>query len=250
MKRTLILVITILLVIAASVVFAGRPIVIHKQKPKIAVLPAQVENGNYEICREVQEGVYEAFEQMDMMVVDSDNVVETARDLGVRLSRYSSRFSSGVNIGRSASVDEEDLLRIGRRLGVSYVANARLKVWEKTTTHFPFGTRLNGRCQIEVIVVDVGRGEVYYEYPGLGESIEFGVAKKDDWKTFGGPLGGLMAFGALGKGRTTRTIGWAALIASHTIKGGGSDQLQYEAAVRAINTVLGDFYALYRSNNR
>lgn len=228
---------------------AGRAIVIT-EKPKNAVLPAMVETGNYEIARAVEESVYEAFEQMGFRVVDPETVVEAARKLDIRLPR-TNRFSSDVSISRTGLVDEQDLLKIGRHLKTDYVAASRLKVWEKTTTHFPFGSRQNGRCTLEVTIIDVKRAEVLYEYPAFGQpSIEFGVAETDDWKTFGGPIGGLAAAGILGKGRTTRTLGWAALIAAHTIKGSGGEQLQYAAAVRAINTVLGDFYSLYQYAHR
>lgn len=232
-----------------QMVVAGRPITIT-EKSNIAVLPAIVETDSYEISRAVEESVYEAFEQMDLRVVDPETVVETANRLNIRIPR-ASRLGSGITISRTGLVDEQDLLKIGRQLKTDYVAAARLKVWEKTTVHFPFGSRQNGRCTAEVIIIDVKRAEVLYEYPALGQqSVEFGVSKEDDWKIFGGPIGGLAAAGILGKGRTTRTIGWAALIAAHTIKGSGGEQLQYDAAVRAINTVFGDFYSLYRYEQR
>lgn len=250
MKCTLIVVVAIAsLFIIPSLALAGRPIVIT-EKPKIAVLPAMVDTGSYEISRSVEESVYEAFEQMNFRVTDPGQTLEAARKLNIRLP-WVTPLNSGVNISKTAMLDEGDLLKIGRRLNVSYIAATRLKVWEKTTNHFPFGSRQNGRCTMQAIIVDVKKAEVLYEYPALGQqSIEFGVAQTDDWKLFGGPIGGLAAAGILGKGRTTQTIGWAALIAAHTIKGNGGEQLQYAAAVQAINTVLGDFNSLYQYEQR
>lgn len=250
MKRFLTaVVVSICLLGISQTVFAGRPIVIT-EKPKIAVLPVMVDTGSYEISRAVEESVYEAFEQMGFRVSDPETVVEAARKLDIRLPR-ASQLNSTISISRTGLIDEQDLLKIGRRLKTDYAAAARLKVWEKTTTHFPFGSRQNGRCTMEVVIVDVKRAEVLYEYPGFSQpSIEFGVAETNDWKLFGGPIGGLAAAGILGKGRTTRTLGWAALIAAHTIKGSGGEKLQYEAAIRAVNTVLGDFYSLYQYERR
>ena len=250
MKRTLTVVVALVcLFIISSTAMAGRPIVVIK-KPLMAVLPAMVDTGNYEISRSVEESVYEAYEQMGFRVVDPETVVEAARKLNIRLP-WVSQLNSGVNIAKIGLLDEGDLLKIGRRLEVDKVAAARLKVWEKTTTHFPFGSRQNGRCTMQVIIVDVKKTEVLYEYPAFGQqSIEFGVAEVNDWKLFGGPIGGLAAAGILGNGRTTRTLGWAALIAAHTIKGSGGEQLQYAAAIQAINTVLGDFYSLYQYEQR
>lgn len=249
--------VTAALVLGPGTGLAGRPIAIT-QRSTIAVLPVQVETSNFALADEIDFSVLQAFEEMKKFrVVTGSPVEEAANDLKIRLFPPSSQFSGAGgrhSAGRyrapisSQVMDEENILKIGRRLKVEYAAGVTLHPREKTTFHPPWGRRLNGRCTIELIVVDVRRGEVLYEYPEpFSQPEEFGVAKQDDWKIAAGGLGLLAAGGIIGKGSTTRTFGWAALIASHTIKGGGGDQLQYDASVLAINRVFGDFYRRFQA---
>lgn len=254
MKRTLISVVVLLaMVIAASAVFAGRPIVV-RQKPKIAVLPVFVTTNNDELYDAIDNLTLDYLAQINFKVITGAPVQQAAEDLGIRLAPHSSQFGGSRSpsggwrfrpAGATVVLDDENLLRIGRYLKTNFVLGAGFEIHEKPTWHIS-GSRLNGRCKPHLKVLDVERAEVLYEYPVPGgKAEEFGVSNHESWKDISSGLGFLAATGIIGKGHATRNLGWAMLIAPHVIHGGPGDQLQYDATAQAVNVVFGDFYSRF-----
>lgn len=137
------------------------------------------------------------------------------------------------------------LLWLGEQLKAKLVFGVEYKIHPKTTLHFG-GPRLNGRNQIWLTIVDVPNKQVCYIYWPKDKRDEFGVVAGESKRQIGTGvtvLGALAASGALGKGRTTRTLGWIGLIAPHVTGAAGDEtQAQIDATLLAINTVFPQAY--------
>jgi hypothetical protein len=137
------------------------------------------------------------------------------------------------------------LLWLGERLKAKLVFGVEYKIHSKTTLHLG-GAHLNGRNQTWLTIIDVPKKQVCYIYWPKDEKDEFGLVAGESKRQLGigvTVLGSLAAGGLIGRGGTTRTLGWIGLIAPHVTGAAGDEtQIQIDATLLAINTVFSQAY--------
>jgi len=270
MKRTVMVVMLTMLVLLllsnVSMTQAARD-----RRPEIVVAPVVVTCEHPQVAQATIGKVYEAFERMGFRVIAGMEVEKAMRELGYPVYGQGllhqpigippavpgqPLVTTGPPTGTPMAptyvvLDPEFLVRLGKHFQADMAAGGVFpKLYSKYTTHFPTGRRLNGRSQLNFRVVDVKeklkeKQLLYESFSPPGE--EYGITDRsqEDTRIAVSILGGLLAGGVIGRGRTTRTIGWAALAAPHFVGGGNRENIEFESAVLAINTVLGDFYQRY-----
>jgi len=265
MKRTVMVAMLVVLVL-----FFANPLMIQaarERRPEIVVAPVIIVGCEHpQVAQATISKTYEAFERMGFRVIAGMEVEKAMRKLGYPIygqgllhqpintlpavpgqPLVTTGPPAGVTVPTYVVLDPEVLSRLGKYFKADMAAGVVFpKLYSKYTTHFPTGRRLNGRSQLNLRVVDVKQKQILYEsFSPPGE--EYGVTDRsqEDTRIAVSVLGGLLAGGVIGKGRTTRTIGWAALAAPHFVGGGNRENIEFESAVLAINSVLGDFYQRY-----
>lgn len=221
--------------------------------PKLVVLPVQVKCENAQIAQEAELLTFDYLKEMDFTIITGEKVKRAVKDCGFSLTDYSGgrerpRLGERDRDGNKKQVVTQTVLRkdalieAGDYFRAPYALGAYYKIRPKTTKHL-FGKRLNGRCELWVMIVDVQKEEVIYD----GYSGEIGAAQdNDNAKIFSG-LGALVASGTIGGGSRSKDLGWAMIATPFVARldPGSAEDLMFKATSKAAQETFEDVWSRF-----